>query len=172
MGKAIDPAVPPEQISEAYQFYVAGTDQIYPNENLPVIRALSGERTTVDDIEIHQKRIPVEVWGTPVFDEQGNVAYAIAAFQDITERKQAERLLADYNRTLEQQVTERTAALQQSEAELRALFAAVPDPLFVLTAEGRVIEAVWGQTDCTNPLKSRLGRLCMKSFRKCKSMNF
>ena len=44
---------------------------------------------------------------------------AIAAFQDITERKQAEHLLANYNRTLEQQVAERTAALQQSEAALR-----------------------------------------------------
>lgn len=39
-----------------------------------------------------------------------------------TERKQAEQLLADYNRTLEQQVAERTAALQKSEAEYRLLF--------------------------------------------------
>jgi PAS domain S-box-containing protein len=53
------------------------------------------------------------VWGTPIFDEQGNVAYAIAAFQDITERKQAEKLLADYHQTLELQVTERTLRLSQ-----------------------------------------------------------
>ncbi|MBE9230056.1 PAS domain-containing protein, partial [Phormidium sp. LEGE 05292] len=115
MGKEIDPTVPSDQISEVYQFYVTGTDQIYPSENLPIIRALSGERTTVDGIDIRQnnKTIPVEVWGTPVFDEQGNVAYAIAAFQDITERKEAERLLADYNRMLEQQVAERTLLLSQ-----------------------------------------------------------
>ncbi|OUL36061.1 AAA family ATPase [Nostoc sp. 106C] len=114
-GKGIDPAVPPEQISEAYQFYVTGEDRIYPTEKLPVIRALSGESTTVDDIEIRQNNatIPVEVWGTPVFDEQGKVAYAIVAFQDITERKQAEKLLADYNQTLEQQITERTLLLWQ-----------------------------------------------------------
>ena len=121
MGKGVDPAATPEQISEVYQFYVAGTDQIYPSERLPIIRALSGERTTIDDIEIRQSNvtIPSEAWGTPVFDEQGNVVYAIATFQDITERKQAEKLLADYNRTLEQRVTERTTALQQSEAALR-----------------------------------------------------
>ncbi|WP_089131430.1 AAA family ATPase [Tolypothrix sp. NIES-4075] len=115
MGKGIDPAVPPEQISEAYQFYVTGTDQIYPTEKLPAIRALGGERTTVDDIEIRQNSatIPIEVWGTPVFDEQGKVAYAIVAFQDITQRKQAEKFLADYNQTLEQQVTERTLLLLQ-----------------------------------------------------------
>jgi PAS domain S-box-containing protein len=121
MGKEIDPSVAPDQIAEVYQFYLAGTDQNYPTENLPIIQALSGERTRTDDLEIryNNKTIPVEVWGTPVFDEQGNVAYAIAAFQDITERKQAEHLLANYNRTLEQQVVERTADLQQSEAELR-----------------------------------------------------
>ncbi|MBW4638638.1 MAG: AAA family ATPase [Gloeocapsa sp. UFS-A4-WI-NPMV-4B04] len=121
MGKAIDPSVRPDQIAEVYQFYVAGTNQIYPTERLPVIRALSGERTTVDDVDIRQNNatIPIEVWGTPVFDEQGNVVYGIVAFEDITERRQAEQLLADYNRILEQQVAERTIALQQSEAELR-----------------------------------------------------
>ncbi|MGA7936288.1 MAG: GAF domain-containing protein, partial [Kovacikia sp.] len=122
MGKGVDPAATPEQLSEIYQLYVTGTNQIYPTERMPIIRALSGERTRADDADIHQNNltIPVEAWGTPVFDEQGNVVYAIAAFQDITERKQAEHLLANYNRTLEQEVAERTAALQQSEAELRA----------------------------------------------------
>ncbi|MEH2468023.1 AAA family ATPase [Nostoc sp.] len=121
VGKGIDPTVTPEQFAEVYQFYLAGTDQKYPSDKLPIIRALNGECTTVDDMEIHRNNaiIPVEAWGTPVFDEQGNVAYAIVAFQDITERKQAEQFLTDYNRTLEQQVMERTAALQKSEAALR-----------------------------------------------------
>ena len=92
-----------------------------PSDQLPIVRALSGERTTVDDMEIRRNdiTIPIEAWGTPVFDEQGNVAYAIVAFQDITERRRAEKLLTEYNLTLELQVAERTAALQQSEAELR-----------------------------------------------------
>lgn len=121
VGKGVDPSIAPDQISEIYHLYQAGTDQQYPTEKLPGIRALSGETTTVDDVEIHQNNtaIPVEVWGTPVFDEYGNVAYAITAFQDITERKQSEQLLAYYNQTLEQQVVERTAALQASEAALR-----------------------------------------------------
>ncbi|MBW4511762.1 MAG: AAA family ATPase [Scytonematopsis contorta HA4267-MV1] len=120
VGKAINPSVMPDQFAEVYQFYLAGTDQKYPTEKLPIIRALSGERTTVDDMEIRRNNltIPVEAWGTPVFDEQGNVAYAIVAFQDITERKKAEQFLANYNRTLEQQVAQRTAALQESEAAL------------------------------------------------------
>jgi PAS domain S-box-containing protein len=121
MGKEIDPSVVSEQISEAYQIYVAGTEQLYPTERLPAVRALKGERTKSEDIEIRQNNatIPVEAWGTPVFNEQGNIIYAIATFQDITERKQAEKLLADYNRILEQQVAQRTVALQSSEAALR-----------------------------------------------------
>jgi PAS domain S-box-containing protein len=121
LGKGVDSSTTADQLAEAYQVYLAGTDQPYPTEKMTVIRALKGERARTDDLEIHRngKIIPVEIWGTPVFDEQGNVAYAIAAFQDITERKQTEQLLANYNRTLEQQVAERTAALQESEAELR-----------------------------------------------------
>ena len=114
----------PEQISEAYQLYVAGTDQIYPAESLPAVRALRGERIRTEDIEIRRDHVTtlIEARGTPVFDQQGNITYAIATFQDITERKQAEKLLADYNCTLEQQVAERTAALQRSEAKFRTIF--------------------------------------------------
>jgi predicted ATPase/signal transduction histidine kinase/GAF domain-containing protein/tRNA A-37 threonylcarbamoyl transferase component Bud32 len=124
MGQAIDPSVPPDQLAEVYQFYVSGTNQIYPTERLPAIRALSGEHTRIDDMDIQQGNatIPIEVWGTPVFDEQGDVVYGIVAFQDITERRKSEQLLADYNRTLERQVGERTAALQKSEAELRQVY--------------------------------------------------
>ncbi|MBD2345420.1 PAS domain S-box protein [Anabaena subtropica] len=123
-GKETDTSIAPEQISEAYQLYVAGTDQIYPAESLPIVRALRGERIRTEDIEIRRDHVTIliEARGTPVFDRQGNITYAIATFQDITERKQAEKLLADYNCTLEQQVAERTAALQRSEAKFRTIF--------------------------------------------------
>ncbi|MGL4620608.1 MAG: PAS domain-containing protein, partial [Chroococcidiopsis sp.] len=121
LGKGIDPAETPDRFAALYQIYVAGADQTYPTEKMPVIRALNGEQTQNDDMEIRHinATIPLEAWGTPVYDEQGNVVYAIAAFQDISQRKQAEHLLASYNRTLEQQVAERTAALKASEAALR-----------------------------------------------------
>jgi PAS domain S-box-containing protein len=121
LGKGADPTVTADDLAEFYQVYRTGTDQACSPEEMPIVRALKGERTRTDDLEIHQGEtiIPIEAWGTPVFDEHGKVAYAIVAFQDITERKRSEKLLSDYNRTLEQQVAERTAALQQSEAELR-----------------------------------------------------
>ncbi len=140
LGKGSDPTVTPDRLAEVYQIYLAGTDRPYPTEKMPIVRALSGERTRVDDVEIRQNNaiIPVEVWGTPVYDEQGNIAYAIATFQDITERKQAEKLLADYNRTLEQQVAERTAALQKSEANYRNLVQTANSIILRCDAQGRI----------------------------------
>ncbi|WP_347269518.1 PAS domain S-box protein [Trichocoleus sp. FACHB-90] len=139
-GKETDTSIAPEQISEAYQLYVAGTDQIYPAESLPAVRALRGERIRTEDIEIRRDHVSIliEARGTPVFDQQGNITYAIATFQDITERKQAEKLLADYNCTLEQQVAERTAALRQSEANYRNLLQTANSVIICYDTQGRI----------------------------------
>ncbi|AFZ17589.1 PAS domain S-box [Allocoleopsis franciscana PCC 7113] len=140
VGKETDPSIAPEQISEAYQLYVAGTDQVYPAESLPIVQALKGERIRTEDIEIRRDHVSIllEARGTPVFDQQGNIIYAIATFQDITERKQAEKLLADYNCTLEQQVAERTAALRQSEANYRNLLQTANSVIVRYDPQGRI----------------------------------
>jgi PAS domain S-box-containing protein len=81
-----------DKFSEAYQFYDAGTNQLYPIDRQPIIRALRGEFVRMDDIEIHgaERIVPIEVWATPIYDEGKNIVYAIAAFQDITERQEVE----------------------------------------------------------------------------------
>ena len=80
------------QLPSVSQIYLANSNQIYPVNRLPIVRALQGESAAVDDIELHQlnKVIPLEMWATPIMNEQGIVQYAIAAFQDITLRKRAE----------------------------------------------------------------------------------
>jgi len=100
-----------ENLSQAYQIYQAGTDQLYPTEKLPLVRALRGEKTIIDDVEVHQpdRVVPLEAWGTPIYDDQGNIIYAIAAFQDITQRKQAERDRLQFTQELEA----KNAALQR-----------------------------------------------------------
>ncbi|WGV25808.1 PAS domain S-box protein [Halotia branconii] len=140
VGKEIDRSLSPEQIVEAYQLYIARTEQPYPTERLPVVRALRGERSWYDDMEIrsYNTTTPIEAWGTPVYDEQGNVIYAIVAFQDITKRKQAEKLLADYNRTLEQQVAQQTAALRKSEANYRNLVQTANSIIIRFDTQGRI----------------------------------
>jgi PAS domain S-box-containing protein len=49
------------------------------------------------------------------------VAYALNAFQDITERKRAQKLLAEYSQLLEGKVEERTQQLQQEIAQRKQL---------------------------------------------------
>ena len=91
-GKGVVPDTSSEQLSEVYQVYQAGTNQKYPTDNFPIVRALKGESATADDAEVHQgdKIIPLEIFATPIYDQQGNIVYAINTLQDITERKEAE----------------------------------------------------------------------------------
>ena len=81
-----------DQFPEAYHFYNAGTNQLYPIDLQPIMRALRGEFVRMDDLEIHRsdRIVPIEVWATPIYDERKNIVYAIAAFQDITERQEVE----------------------------------------------------------------------------------
>jgi PAS domain S-box-containing protein len=143
LGKGIVTEVTTVQLPETYQAYLAGTEQFYPTEQQPIVRALKGESTTIDNLEIRQadKIIPLEISATPVFDVKGQITYAIAAFQDITERKrleaertqfiqdlgrnnialqQATEKLAEYSRTLEQKVSERTQELSHTLEILKA----------------------------------------------------
>ena len=142
------------------QFYQAGTNNLYPWEDLPLVRALQGESTVADDLEIHHldhfsvaeqyRIIPLEVQSTPIFDHQGQVVYVVNTLMDISQRKQAEQILLDYNYTLEQEVAKRTKeleeeivqrqrtefALQQSEAQNRAMLQAIPDLMFRVSGAG------------------------------------
>ncbi|MDY6991453.1 MAG: PAS domain S-box protein, partial [Pseudomonadota bacterium] len=123
-----------EAIAAHYHLYPAGQHSVYPDAQLPGIMALKGETLRVDDLEIRhpEQTIPIEAWGAPIFDDNNQIIYALMAFQDITERRQAEQQnlqanqelyalnqkLEEYSHTLEQKVTERTHELQTSEASL------------------------------------------------------
>ncbi len=102
LGKGIISQATFEELSTVYQSYIAGSDRLYPTEKLPLFRALQGESTSIDDMEIHRDRqiIPLEVWGTPIYDELGNIVYAMVAFQDISERKKSEADRKDFTEEL------------------------------------------------------------------------
>lgn len=95
LGKGIIEGSEPDRIPETYKAYVAGTIREYPADRLPIVRALEGISTEVEDIDIHRPDgiLSVQVWGTPVY-HKGKIVYAVAAFQDITQRKRTERRMA------------------------------------------------------------------------------
>ncbi|MFM9266260.1 PAS domain S-box protein [Tychonema sp. BBK16] len=92
-----------QQLPEVYQFYSADTNELYPIDRQPMIRALRGEVVRVDDAEIHGADgiVPIEVWATPIYNEAKNIVYAIAAFQDITERQQLDKERRQFTDELE-----------------------------------------------------------------------
>ncbi|MEG3990083.1 ATP-binding protein [Microcoleus sp. S28C3] len=109
--------IPDATLQEAVKVYqMYRKNQPYPTEELPAFRALRGETVFLDDLELRRdgKFIPFEVRATPIFDEGGNIIYALIIFYNIAQRKQSEKILTDYNRTLESEVAERTYALARA----------------------------------------------------------
>ncbi len=132
-----------EKLRKSYRVYLAGTQEIYPAERDPILNALQGKSVTVDDIEISStdKTIPLQVWGTPIYDAQGNIIYGMCAFQDITERKLAEKLLREYNQNLAVQVAERTADLAKAKEKFSKAFRLSPNAITMTRiSDGRHIE--------------------------------
>jgi PAS domain S-box-containing protein len=119
IGQQIISGIPLEKVSETYHFYVTGTEQLYPKEKLSIIQTLKTKVVNViDDIEVRylDKTIPLEAWGTPIFDENGQILYAMTAFQDITTRKQAE---ADHIRFIQEQEAKNSALKYSQEIQAK-----------------------------------------------------
>ena len=120
-----------ENLRNSYRIYLAGTEQIYPAERDPILNALQGKSVTVDDLEVFllNEAVPLEVSGTPIYDEQGNIIYGMCAFQNITERKLAEQLSREYKQNLEAQVAKRTAEIAKAEEKFSKAFRLSPNAI-------------------------------------------
>jgi PAS domain S-box-containing protein len=138
LGKGIAPLSEGESIATVYPAKIAGTEIDYPQENLPIVLALNGKVSRVDDMEIikDSKRVLLEVHASPIRTDSDEIEYAIAIFQDITERKTQELEIKKQNSKLaaneavlkktfhkmklqEMQLKESLDAVQTQEEELR-----------------------------------------------------
>jgi rsbT co-antagonist protein RsbR len=136
LGKGIIPDTTTGQLAEVYRAFVAGTDQLYPTERMPLVRALSGEASSVDDMEIERPdgRILIEIHGAPIRDAEGRIIYGMVSFIDITLRRRAEEAIRE--RALQQEV------IEAQQAALREL----STPLMPI-AEGVVVMPIIGMID-------------------------
>jgi rsbT co-antagonist protein RsbR len=136
LGKGIIPDTTTGQLAEVYRAFVAGTDQLYPTERMPLVRALSGEASSVDDMEIERPdgRILIEIHGAPIRDAEGHIIYGMVSFIDITLRRRAEEAIRE--RALQQEV------IEAQQAALREL----STPLMPI-AEGVVVMPIIGMID-------------------------
>ncbi len=78
----------------------------------------------MEDIEIVRSdaRVAIEVWAGPMYDRSGNLAYAIAAFQDVSDRRRAE------------------AAFRASEERFRSAFEQAPVGVALLSLDGTFVD--------------------------------
>jgi PAS domain S-box-containing protein len=96
LGRGVAPGISGDELAETYDVFLAGTDQPYPTEKLAVIRAIHGQPSHIDDMEIHRPDgsvVPLEVWGRPVYGAGGQVDYAINAFADVSDRQAREKII-------------------------------------------------------------------------------
>lgn len=98
LGKGISPELRIGDLSNVYHLYRAGTDILYPPEELPIVKALRGEESVnVEDIEVSRedRRVPIRVNTSVIRDSDGKIEFAIAVFEDITDKKETEQRLVE-----------------------------------------------------------------------------
>ena len=89
LGIGVTPESPDDPMAGVYPVFIAGTDEPYPEEWMPLVRAMIGESTNVDDLEIRtpSRSVPVKSWGAPIYGSKGQILYGVSAFSDLTQRK-------------------------------------------------------------------------------------
>ncbi len=112
-----------EDYAQYKMYYPDGRE--YRVHERPVTRTITAGEV-VEDEEIQFQRAGgslgwISVSSAPIRDEKGDVVSGVVTFSDITERKQMEKALRDYQAELESRVQERTADLERLTVQLRGL---------------------------------------------------
>ena len=122
LGKGIVPDALPEDLSKLYKVYMAATENIYPTNKLPIVRALNGEKNIcVEDLEILRDniRVPLRVNATAITNSENQIEYAIAVFEDVTDIKEAEKKLIEAKRLAEESIILKETFLANMSHEIR-----------------------------------------------------
>jgi signal transduction histidine kinase len=105
----------PEDFAKAYSAFIAGTDEPYPIDEMPIVKALRGESGCLSDMEIRRLEgsVFLEIEAAPVFGPDGKVLYAVAAFRDVTPTKVMQAELTALVEKLEKRAREQEATLER-----------------------------------------------------------
>ncbi len=115
-----------EAIGQRYTELIYGDHHSDDRLLAPVRQGLS--MSAFEDTCRHRDGTPVEVSVTaaPIKSAKGEVVGIGRTIRDIGRQKQAERQLQEFNASLERQVSERTAELEQAHQELQKILDTVP----------------------------------------------
>ncbi len=108
----------PDSWAEHYGVFVPGTNDPFPTDAYPLVRALSGEETSGVEMLIRNPVIPggamISAAGRPIRDGNGAIEGAAVVFRDVTTLRKAQAELQEvlrHLRDLQNQKTELTAFL-------------------------------------------------------------
>ncbi len=93
LGRGIMPDASRENLSEVYKAYKMGSQEPYPVDEMPIVMGMSGVSAHIDDMVIRRpdgSMSMLEIQGTPVIDENGQIWASLVSFADISERKMHE----------------------------------------------------------------------------------
>ena len=92
------------QWTDAYGCYLPDGVTPFPNDKLPLAKAIRGETVFNEEILLKSEKLPKPVWisvsGSPVVDESGNSELGVIVFRDVTDRKIAERRITEFISTV------------------------------------------------------------------------
>jgi PAS domain S-box-containing protein len=92
-------------VGEVKAAYVgSATDEPAAAVDLPLARALRGETSHTDDLDLRGpdgSRLPVELWGTSILDDSGAVEFGIVASADVTRRREIQHTIVEQATLLE-----------------------------------------------------------------------
>ncbi len=146
LGRGIMNGIGKDTLAETYQAYRLGSRELYPPDQMPIVRALQGESCSIDDMVVVQPdgtEVLLEVFGSPIRDKQGQIIAGLVSFSDVTNRKKAEESL-------------RTMADQW-----QATFDAVNDSICVLDADWSITQANKATIDILGlPPDQIIGKKC------------
>ena len=112
-----------EEWSEGYGVFLPDSETPCPTEQIPLVRAMSGESCNAE-LYIRNSGRPEGVWievsARPLKDEAGVILGGLATFRDISGRRRDANQIRVLNDELEQKVQRRTEQLEAANAELEA----------------------------------------------------
>lgn len=97
-------SAPSDEWTKAYGCYLSDGITPFPNDQLPLVRAIRGETVHNEEILLRSDKLPQPIWisvsGCPVVDEHGNSDLGVIVFRDVTDRKIAERRITEFISTV------------------------------------------------------------------------